>query len=66
MGQFSSSGAGQLTKEVIAAAFSQVGAKLIGPGNSAMAAQNAKTDALYLSTLINELYAQLKGPNRTE
>ncbi|WP_140994438.1 hypothetical protein [Burkholderia vietnamiensis] len=63
MGQFSSSGAGQLTKEVITAAFSEVGAKLLGPGSSSFAEANAKTDALYLSTLINELYAQLKGGN---
>ncbi|MFP4889301.1 hypothetical protein [Paraburkholderia sp. EG304] len=66
MGQFSSSGAGQLIKEVVSAAFSSGGAKLIGPVTPAHAEANAKADAIYLSTLINNVYAQLKGNSSHE
>lgn len=66
MGQFSSGSAVQITKEVVAAAFSHVGAKLLGPGNSSVAEANAKADALYLSTLLNELYAKLKTERGAE
>jgi hypothetical protein len=66
MGQFSSSGAGQLTKEAISAALSSGSIKLLGPGSAIQAENNGKTDALYLSTLLNSLYQQLKSNNAAD
>lgn len=61
MGQFSSASALQLTKDAITAAMSSGTIKLLGTGGSDFAEKNAKADALYLSTLANALYEQLKA-----
>jgi hypothetical protein len=61
MGQFSSASALQITKDAIAAALNSGSIKLIGTGRSDFAEKNANADALYLSTLANSLYEQLKA-----
>jgi hypothetical protein len=59
MGQFTRSGASQITKDAIVAALSSGSIKLLGTGGKDWAEGNAKADAKYLSTLANTLHEQL-------
>jgi hypothetical protein len=61
MGKFNGEFAAVLAKEAVTAALQSGTIKLLGTGNQLVADANAKADAKYLSTLVDEIYSQLKA-----
>ena len=66
MGQFSTASALAITKEAITAALGSGAIKLVGPVNADHAKKHAEADALYLSTLVNSLFEQIRSNRGAE
>jgi hypothetical protein len=64
MGQYYGSTATAVAREAVSAALQSGAVKLLGPGHADSAEANAKADATYLATLLNNLLTEItaKGP----